>query len=108
VTTLLDPSRAPHKYKQVKDAANDVGFLPRFNNENKVLSKLVHPTALSIQMLRKIKTDEIRKQIVDSGDATAREALERLESSDIGDIYRKYKMTMLDMNAKLPKDKKIL
>jgi hypothetical protein len=85
----------PAQFKDVRDAAKEVGLWELFRTNNKVLSKFVHPTAMSVVAPIKDRgADEVRKQFVESGTGMLTEAIEKLDASLLGKAYRKYRQSM--------------
>jgi len=88
----IGTDRAAHKYKHVADAAEEVGMKTVFVHNCKMLSKLVHPTAVSVLApIPGQAADMIRRQFVELGRLQADEALQKLDSSHMGDAHRKYR-----------------
>ncbi|MBM4035282.1 MAG: hypothetical protein FJ291_26355 [Planctomycetes bacterium] len=95
--------RPHHKFRPVADAAAEIGLKDFYERNCKVLSKYVHPTAMSVVAHLRGKGEDIaRKQFFDWGIELAEEALQKLDSSYLGDVYRKYRSTMNNVLAKLP------
>lgn len=92
---FIGKSKPAHKFKDVRDAAREVGLWELFRTNNKVLSKFVHPTAMSVVAPIKDRgADRVRKQFVESGTGMLTEAIEKLDASLLGKAYRKYRQTM--------------
>lgn len=105
---FIGTAKPPHRFKDVKQAAEDVGLLPLFKQNNKILSKLVHPTAMSVVAHVFLGNGEkdIRRELVASGMSMTTEAFQRLDASLLGEAYRKYRKTMTAVLAALPKDER--
>jgi hypothetical protein len=104
---FIGNAKPAHKFKDVKVAAEEVGLMQLFRQNNKVLSKFVHPTAMFVLTpFQGVGADQVRRQFVESGTAIANQALEKLEASLLGETYRKYKQTMNAVIAAQPKDKR--
>ena len=104
---FVGTAKGAHKYKHVNDAAEEVGMKLGYAANSKILSKYVHPTAMSLlATIRDEAADVVRKQFVDLGRQLAEEAQRRLDSSHIGESYRKYEPTMNRVLAKLPREKR--
>ena len=103
---FVGAAKPAHKYKRVDDAAARIDAKGYAAN-SKILSKFVHPTAMSVlARLPDEAADMVRKQFVELGRQLAAEAQRRLESSHIGESYRKYQPTMSRMLATLPREKR--
>jgi hypothetical protein len=87
---LLKPKPA-HKFKSARDAATDVDMLTFYEQNNKMLSKFAHPTALSVMSNL---TREARLKICDgfaeAGIKISDETLAKLEGGHLAGTYRKY------------------
>ena len=87
---LLKPKPA-HKSKSARDAATDVDMLTFYEQNNKMLSKFAHPTALSVMSNL---TREARLKICDgfaeAGIKISDETLAKLEGGHLAGTYRKY------------------
>ena len=95
--------RPHHRFKSVGKAAEELGIKDFYEKNCKILSKYVHPTAMSVFLKPKGEGEaEIRKQFFDLGRAAAEDALEFLKESPTGDVYRKYRSTMNRVLARLP------
>jgi hypothetical protein len=106
--TILGTDRPAHKFKDVRDAAKEAGLQTFYSDNCKVLSKFVHPTALSIVApVGEAAEAEIRKQFVEAGRGYAGEAVKTLDSSCVGDVYRKYRKSIERVNLEQPKDKRL-
>jgi hypothetical protein len=104
---FIGTAKRPHKYKHVNDAAEEVGMKLGYAANSKILSKYVHPTAMSLlATIRDEAADMVRKQFVDLGRRLAEEAQRSLDSSHIGESYRKYKPTMNRVLATLPREER--
>lgn len=104
-TPFIGTVRPAHKYKHVSDAAEEVGMKALYAANCKILSKYVHPTAMSV--LARIggkSADPVRKQFVDLGRQLAQEALQKLDSSHVGEAYRKYRQSMNAVLATQPRE----
>jgi hypothetical protein len=104
---FIGNAKPAHKFKDVKVAAEEVGLMPLFRQNNKILSKFVHPTAMFVLTLfQGAGADQIRKQFAENGMAVAKQAIEKLEASLLGETYRKYQQTMNAVIAAHPKHKR--
>lgn len=105
---FIGNAKQAHQYKDVKKAAEEVGLLPFFKQNYKVLSKFAHPTAMFVlsPSLRDVGADEVRKQFVDCGMNIMNEAIQKLDGSLLGETYRKYQRTMNAVIAAQPMSKR--
>ncbi|HLJ15390.1 MAG TPA: hypothetical protein VKV15_12895 [Bryobacteraceae bacterium] len=103
---FLGNAKPPHKFKDVRDAAEDVELMPRFKQYNKLLSKFVHPNALSVLGRFQYSADQIRKLFVEIGTGIADEAMQKLEVSFLGEAYRKYQPSIDKVTSAQPKGKR--
>lgn len=102
---FIGNARPHHRFRLVSEAATDIGLKDFYEKNNKVLSKYVHPTAMSIVAhMRGKGLDLVRKQFFDLGKEIAEDALQKLDSSCLGDVYRKYRSTLNGVLAKLPEE----
>ncbi len=90
---FLCGKRLSKKYKKVEDAAQDTNLKPFYDNYCKILSKFVHPTALSLTFPEGGE-EVVRAEFVKVGKQLAAEALEKLDTSCVGELYLKYLPTM--------------
>ena len=94
-----------HQFKPVSQAAQELGVKDFYEKNCKVLSKYVHPTAMSICAKFRGEGEGIaRKQFLDLGRAVSDDALRILRESPTGDVYRKYRSTMNSVLARLPEE----
>jgi hypothetical protein len=104
----LSPDKGPYQYKLVRQAAKDSGLADLFEANYKPLSKLAHPTALSIMVtLVGASGDSIRMSLVEEATKWAYEAIAKLDSSFLEDEYRKYSFAFDATNVTLPPDQQI-
>ena len=105
---FIGNTKPAHKFKRVEAAAKEVGLTPMYESNNKILSKLVHPTAMSLltPSFRTGIADKLRAELVEVGMKMAGEALEKLENSLLGQTFRTYQQRMNAVIAKLPNDKR--
>jgi hypothetical protein len=98
-------ARGYHKFRPVADAADEIGLKDFYVKYCKVLSKFVHPTAMSVvARFRGEEENLMRKQFFDLGREIAEDALKGLDSSCLGEAYRKYRATMNRVLTKLPEE----
>jgi hypothetical protein len=70
-----------YSYTRIHDAAEETKRLPFYKAHNKVLSKLAHPTALAIILPISAENQaELRRTLVTTGVAMAREAFDMMEA----------------------------
>lgn len=104
----LPSSKATHKFKDVKEAASEAGLDQFYRTNFKSLSKFAHPTALSVMATPEdAGAHGMRTELVKVGLAIANEALEKLETSFIGERHRKYALSMIRVNEQLPKSQRV-
>jgi hypothetical protein len=104
----LPTVKASHKFKDIKDAATEVGLETFYKTNFKSLSKFAHPTALSVMAT---PTDSgakvMRDEFVKVGTTIADEALMALEKSLMRKRHDKYASTIAKINKTLPRDKQV-
>ncbi len=105
---FIGNAKKAHQFKNVRDAAKEVDLLPFFEQNNKVLSKFAHPTAMFVLTgsFRDIAADQVRKQFVEVGMNIAAEASQKLDVSFLGETYRKYQGTINAVMAARPTAKR--
>lgn len=97
--------RPHHKFKPVSEAAQELGIKEFYEKNCKILSKYVHPTAMSVFAKFRGQGEAIaRKQFCDLGRAVSDDALKFLRESPTGDVYRRYRSTMNSVLATLPEE----
>ena len=97
---FLGNAKPAHKFKNVRNAAEAVGLLSTFTKYNKLLSKFAHPTALSVlTSFEEGRADQIRKLFVEIATNVADEATQKLEVSLLGQVYRKYELSIDKVTA---------
>jgi hypothetical protein len=97
--------RPHHRFKPVSQAAEELGVKEFYEKNCKILSKYVHPTAMSVFAKFRGQGEAIaRKQFFDLGRAVSDDALKFLTESPTGDVYRKYRSTMNSVLATLPEE----
>jgi hypothetical protein len=101
-------AKQAHKFKKVREAAQQVELLPFYEQRNKVLSKFAHPTAMFVltPSFRDVPADKIRKHFVELGMNIAAEAFQKLDVSFLGETYRKYQRAMNAVIAAQPRTKR--
>jgi acyl-CoA-binding protein len=99
--------RPHHRFKPVSQAAEELGIKDFYDKNCKILSKYVHPTAMSvIARFRGKGEDRARKEFFDLGREISEDALTLLKESPTGKLYRKYRSTLNKVNAEMPKDQR--
>lgn len=94
-----------HKFKHVDRVAEELGIEDFYEKNWKVLSKYVHPTAMSIFARFRGKAEaRARKEFFNLGKEIGNDALRLLKESPTGEVYRKYRSTMNKVNAEMPED----
>jgi hypothetical protein len=106
-TAALPSTKATHKYKNVRDAAEETNMAV-YEKNYKLLSKMAHPTAMTVIASRIGESKETAHEISDRSVELADEGLARLEASHLADTYRKYEATMKRMNANLPPERRVI
>ena len=97
--------RPHHKFKLVSQAAEELGIKDFYDKNCKILSKYVHPTAMSVvARFRGKAEDRARNQFFDLGRAISEDALTLLKESATGELYRKYRSILNKVNAEMPMD----
>jgi hypothetical protein len=95
---LISTQNKPHKFKRVRDAATSLGakdetktWRDYYDEENKLLSKFVHPTALSVvTLIAPIQARSIQSMFVAAAEEFAHEGLKTLDCSFIADLDKYY------------------
>lgn len=96
---FIGNKKPAHKFKKVGEAAKEVGLTQMFSQNNKILSKFAHPTAMYVLggLNKDLRPDEIRKHFVETGTNIANEAIAKLEQSLLGSAYRKYRPALTEV-----------
>jgi hypothetical protein len=105
----LPATKDTHRYKKVRQAAKDCGLTVLFEGNYKSLSKLAHPTALSV--IVPVVGDgakAMRLEIVHLAHQLAQDGLARLKMSILGDAYRKYGSWFDAVNPTQPPEMRIV
>ena len=93
-STLSRPDK-PHKFRDVKDAAEAVGLKSSSEHRFKLLAKFIHPTAMAIiAPLGKEFTNQMIAKLVQEYGGIAVEAIKSLESSELS-LAGKSKLNLL-------------
>ena len=106
-TEALPNTKETHKYKDVRKAAEEC-HMDIFDANYKILSKLAHPTALSVIAHRPEGSETANAELTKNALELAEEGLLRLERSHLGDTYRKYRAELERVNAALPPERRVL
>jgi hypothetical protein len=85
----LPKNKSSHEFKSVKDAAIVAKMTDIYEANCKILSKFVHPTAVSVLTLGESNNTILRDEIVQKSVPLADEALAKLGSSLLMVTYRK-------------------
>ena len=104
---FIGDRRPHHKFKPVGDAAEELGIKDFYDKNCKVLSKYVHPTAMSVIARFRGKGEErARKEFFDLGRQISEDALRLLKESPTGELYIKYRSILNKVNAEMPEDQR--
>ena len=104
-TKFIGTSKKAHEFKDVRIAAREVRLGKLFKQNNKILSKFAHPTALSLLGGFQVQNaDQIRMHVAEIGLNMAAEALKTLDASLLGRTYRKYQATIGNVLQSLPEN----
>lgn len=106
-SAALPPIKAAHKYKNVREAAEETN-MEVYRRNYKTLSKMAHPTAMTVIASRIGASKATAHEVSDKSVELADEGLAKLESSHLGETYRKYEATMKRMNATLPQERRVI
>ncbi len=104
----LPRTKDSHKFKEARDAAAIASLGEFYNTNVKILSKYAHPTALSVMAaLGEASVKPLRAQFSGVGLTIANEALQKLDSSFIGERYRQYAESMARANDQIPAHRRL-
>lgn len=103
--TLIRDGKKPHEYRTTVKAAVALGAKDEttsweeyFKNQNKILSKFVHPTALSVALpLPRKEVSAIQKQFVEAGEEYAKQGLQTLHGSFLKALHDKYEPVVIQI-----------
>jgi hypothetical protein len=100
---MLQTEKPDHKFKSAREAAAEVGLSDFFKQNNKVLSKFAHPTALSVMSnLSPEARQKICKGMSEVGFVIADAALAKLDGGLLGEAYRQYLPALKATLAEFP------
>lgn len=110
---LISTQKQPHKYKKVFEAADALGkkdekqtWREYYDQQNKLPSKFVHPTALSVVLpIPRNNVAQIQAYFVEDGEEYAREATKRLKASYIAETHRTFAPHVADAKRRMKKDR---
>src|ERR1700730_3756939 len=91
VAKALPQDKLPHKFTTASEAAVAVGIKEAFDIHNKMLSKFVHPTAMSVcAPIRGGGAESIIQHFVAMGREFGKESVDSLDASFMKPLYDKY------------------
>lgn len=91
----MNPDHGPDAWTAVNEAAKALGRDQEFRSQNQMLSKFVHPTALSVLLPLPVWSQRnLQIQFAGGGKRLSDAALGRLSISHLAEMYRNYNTTI--------------
>jgi hypothetical protein len=105
----LASDKQTHKYVTASDAADALGKKDAFSAHNKILSKFVHPTAMSVcAPIRGEAATKVMNRFIELGQGLAKECTEALDASFMKPLYDKYEPSIIRVRQENPEQDFVL
>lgn len=89
---IPNPDHEPDAWTAVSEAATALRRDEEYRSQNQMLSKFVHPTAMSILLPLPLKSQKnLQEQFAEEGKRLSAAALKKLSASQLAEMYRRYK-----------------